>query len=218
MHVLAIIWALSGFMISCSEDLDRRAPIYQTDDAEVDKETTEVIFFLPSREPLALEVADIEDYMNSYYFSFAPEGDYCPKTELIEDAGTYKDLQRISYLLPVECDYLLTVVLGKASLNNSLTMQSSISYESTIGPLMETYCNSCHEDYSSYEGTLGQQENIIVQVENGDMPPEQALNDSEIASFLGWQAGGFTNADPNKVEPNSLLAKFDKRYFRNDLN
>ena len=210
------ICLISFWGVSCSEDLNRRVKA-NSSNAQV-KTETEFRIYLPDRAQLETEVADVREKLNSVYLSLQPEGDECNITTGIEEVLPYVDEQLITYQLNVNCDYRMDFLLGNQEAD--LSLAGEVTYDDVIQPLMVDRCVSCHEEYSTYEGIAGMEENILVQIENGFMPPapEEALTDFEVASFLGWKAGGYLEANPSPIPEDSPLNQLSAVYYRNNYN
>ncbi|WP_132319750.1 hypothetical protein [Pseudobacteriovorax antillogorgiicola] len=209
----------SALVVSCAEDLNQRAaPI--SSDATV-QETTELRVYLPDRTSLESEVPEIKSLINRFYLNLTPQGDECPATtEAIEDLQTYVDEALHTYSLYSVCDYQIELLLVNSSASE-LSLTSAITYDDVIQPLMQRYCTSCHSEYETYQGVAGQEENIVLQVEQPTLISEHSdlgLSDFEVASFIGWKAGGYLQSDPELIPEESPLNQVDTVYYRNNFN
>ena len=217
--ILKLIILLTPLLyLACSEDSNRRsknssnAEGSQGEGDAQTKATTELRILFPERP------ADFSTLVDAYYISLEPEGDDCTTTQNIEEFGTYEDDKSLVYSLDVDCDYKFDFLLGKKAAPATLKLAEEVTYDDVIKPIINRYCFNCHPEYGNYEETVAQEENILVQISNGFMPPEEVLSDFEVASFFGWKAGGFLESDPNPIPEDSPLNDFSAVYFRNNFN
>ena len=203
-------------ILSCAEELNRREYI-ASQDATLEK-AIEYRVHLPKRSDI-LQGNDTaaEELIDAYMVTLSPEGDDCKSLDIIEDYNDYVDEAELSYSVSVNCDYVVDVRIGKKVGSGSLTLATPVNYEDNIKSLVNRYCFSCHPQYASYEGIMNNRDNVLVQVGNGFMPPEEVLNDFEIASFFAWESGGFLEANPSPIPEDSPLTKFTT-YYRNNFN
>lgn len=208
-------------VISCGQDLDRRNEPTSADATSNTSslELKELSVYLPDRKPLLEDIESANELLNSYYIKLSPQGESCTQTESLESSGGYEDRLKLSFQLSEDCDYLIDMLVFENK-SSALNLSSSLNFEDSISSIFQSKCVSCHTGYDQFSTIQGNLDNIVLQVENGTMPPtgSTALTDFEIATIIAWKAGGYVEKNPNPITEESPLANSLGTYYRNNFN
>jgi hypothetical protein len=104
-----------------------------------------------------------------------------------------------------------------AELKDQGFLAHSVTFTDDIKPLLDANCVSCHPSYADYAGFKNDAAQAILDIENGSMPQAGPLADSDIATFLAWQDGGYHEADEAPPESDEAQ-KLGNIFYRNNDN
>jgi hypothetical protein len=67
------------------------------------------------------------------------------------------------------------------------------SYINNVAPLLQSYCTSCHNTYSSYTSVKNSASSIRSSIVNGSMPKNSTLTEDQKNSIVCWIDAGAPN-------------------------
>lgn len=67
------------------------------------------------------------------------------------------------------------------------------SYLNDVKPLMQSYCVSCHNTYSSYSGVKSSAASIRSSIVGGSMPKGTTMTDDQKNNIVCWIDAGMPN-------------------------
>lgn len=67
------------------------------------------------------------------------------------------------------------------------------SFSTTVKPLFQSYCVSCHSNYSTYSQISGSASSIRSTIVNGSMPKGTTLSEAQKNSIVCWIDAGKPN-------------------------
>lgn len=70
---------------------------------------------------------------------------------------------------------------------------STPSFSTTVSPIFQSYCVSCHSNYSSYSQISGSASSIRSSIVSGSMPKGTSLSESQKNSIVCWIDAGKPN-------------------------